>query len=127
MMKMKEIGYWTATAAVVGELVVGGIAGLLHGRAWLVGQPIDETMHHLGYAAYVVKITNWAAAGPEISPSGCLPTRIPMQISPAECWDLHQWLNQDKAQGSAATRFSVHEPAVVAQSPLPGEGAEGPL
>ena len=64
MMKMKEIGYWTATAAVVGELVVGGIAGLLHGRAWLVGPSIDETMQHLGYAAYVVKILgSWKLLG----------------------------------------------------------------
>src|SRR6266851_4884537 len=32
--------------------------------------------------------TLWAVAGPEISPSGCLPTTIPLQIPPAEIWDL---------------------------------------
>ncbi len=32
--------------------------------------------------------TLWAVAGPEISPSGCLPTTIPLQIPPAETWDL---------------------------------------
>jgi len=48
------------------------------------------------------------------------------RLSSVSC-SLAKWLNQDKAQGSAATRFSVHAPAVVAQSPLLVEGAEGPL
>lgn len=62
--KIQEIGYWTATVAVLGELVIGGMASLLHGRAWLVGKPIDETMHHLGYAGYVVKILgSWKLLG----------------------------------------------------------------
>src|SRR5712692_5740386 len=41
--------------------------------------------HH---SAGGICITLWAVAGPEISPSGCLPTTIPLQIPPAEIWDL---------------------------------------
>ena len=40
------------------------------------------------HSAGGICITLWAGASPEISPSGCLPTRIPMQIPPAECWDF---------------------------------------
>jgi uncharacterized membrane protein YphA (DoxX/SURF4 family) len=62
--KIKEIGYWTATITVLGELVIGGIVSLCHGRAWLIGKPIDETMQHLGYAGYVVKILGaWKLLG----------------------------------------------------------------
>jgi hypothetical protein len=39
----------------------------------------------------------------------------------------HQLLNQDKAQGSAATGFSAHSPAISAQPPPPGVSASGPL
>lgn len=63
-MKMKEIGYWTTTAVIAGELVVGGVGALFHGRAMLVGQPLDETMQHLGYPAYLLKILgSWRLLG----------------------------------------------------------------
>ena len=40
------------------------------------------------HSAGGICITLWAGASPEISPSGCLPTTIPLQIPPAETWDL---------------------------------------
>ena len=40
---------------------------------------------------------------------------------------LAKLLSQVEAQGSAAIRFSVHSQVIFAQSPLPGEPAEGPL
>jgi uncharacterized membrane protein YphA (DoxX/SURF4 family) len=65
-MKMKIIGYWTSTAAVAGVLLVDGVMGLVHahGRAMLVGKPLDEVMERLGYPTYLLKILGvWKPLG----------------------------------------------------------------
>jgi DoxX-like family len=66
MMKMKVIGYWTATAAVASVLLVDGVMGLVHahGRVMLIGKPLDEVMQRLGYPAYLLKILGvWKPLG----------------------------------------------------------------
>ena len=63
-MNMKVIGYWTGTAAVAGELLVGGVASLLRGRTMLVGKPLVETMERLGYPVYLLTILGvWKPLG----------------------------------------------------------------
>ena len=59
MMKMKVIGYWTATAVLAGGLVGGGVMDLLHGPQMLVGQFFVQTMQHLGYPLYLLTILGW--------------------------------------------------------------------
>src|SRR6266436_1694769 len=53
---MKVIGYWTATAAVTFELLVGGVMALVHGRNMLIGEPLVAVMQHLGYPVYLLTI-----------------------------------------------------------------------
>ncbi|HEX6480608.1 MAG TPA: DoxX family protein [Ktedonobacteraceae bacterium] len=63
-MNMKVIGYWAGTAAVAGELLVGGVASLLRGRTMLVGKPLVQTMERLGYPAYLLTILGvWKPLG----------------------------------------------------------------
>ena len=56
MRKMKVIGYWTTTAIVAFELLLGGVMALVHGRNMLVGEPLVEVMQHLGYPLYLLTI-----------------------------------------------------------------------
>lgn len=56
MSTMKVIGYWTATAIVTFELILGGVMALIHGRNMLIGEPLDAVMHHLGYPLYLLSI-----------------------------------------------------------------------
>jgi uncharacterized membrane protein YphA (DoxX/SURF4 family) len=64
MMKMKVIGYWTATAVLAGVLVGGGVMDLLHGPEVLVGQFFIQTMQHLGYPLYLLTILGcWKLLG----------------------------------------------------------------
>lgn len=56
MKKMKAVGYWTATAFVAFELLLGGVMALVHGRNMLVGEPLVEIMQHLGYPVYLLTI-----------------------------------------------------------------------
>jgi uncharacterized membrane protein YphA (DoxX/SURF4 family) len=63
-MNMKVIGYWTGTTVVAGELLVGGVASLLHGPTMLVGKPLVETMERLGYPVYLLTILGvWKPLG----------------------------------------------------------------
>ncbi len=56
MSNMKVIGYWTATAIVTFELLLGGVMALVHGRNMLIGEPLDAVMQHLGYPLYLLTI-----------------------------------------------------------------------
>jgi hypothetical protein len=56
MMKMKMIGYWTSTAIVTFELILGGVMALVHGRNMLIGEPLVAVMQHLGYPIYLLTI-----------------------------------------------------------------------
>ena len=64
-MKPKVIGYWVATAMIEFELLVGGIADLLHGRALLVvGPPVADFLARLGYPVYLLTIVGaWKLLG----------------------------------------------------------------
>lgn len=60
LMKLKVIGYWATTAMIALELLVGGAADLVHGRALLfVGDPVVAVLAHLGYPVYVLTILGW--------------------------------------------------------------------
>ena len=55
--KLKTIAYWVTTAIIEFELLVGGIADLVHGRVLLVaGPPVVDVLAHLGYPAYLLTI-----------------------------------------------------------------------
>jgi hypothetical protein len=54
--KLKVIGYWTATAIVTFELLLGGVMALVHGRNMLIGEPLVAVMQHLGYPVYLLTI-----------------------------------------------------------------------
>lgn len=56
MRKTKAIGYWTTTAIVTFELLLGGAMALVHGRNMLIGEPLDMLMQHLGYPLYLLTI-----------------------------------------------------------------------
>lgn len=56
MEKMKVVGYWTTTAIVTFELLLGGVMALVHGRNMLVGEPLVEVMQQLGYPVYILTI-----------------------------------------------------------------------
>jgi uncharacterized membrane protein YphA (DoxX/SURF4 family) len=64
-MKTKVIGYWVTTAIIEFELLVGGIADLVHGRSVLVvGPPVVDVLAHLGYPAYLLTILGiWKLLG----------------------------------------------------------------
>jgi len=56
-MKPKVIGYWVTTAIIEFELLVGGMADLVHGRAVLVvGPPVVDVLAQLGYPVYLLTI-----------------------------------------------------------------------
>jgi uncharacterized membrane protein YphA (DoxX/SURF4 family) len=56
-MKPKVIGYWVTTAIIEFELLVGGIADLVHGRVVLVaGPPVVDVLAHLGFPVYLLTI-----------------------------------------------------------------------
>lgn len=56
-MKPKVIGYWVTTVIIEFELLVGGIADLVHGRTVLVaGPPVVDDLAHLGYPLYLLTI-----------------------------------------------------------------------
>ena len=56
-MKLKVIGYWVTTAIIEFELLVRGIAELVHGRTVLVvGSPVADVLAHLGYPVYLLTI-----------------------------------------------------------------------
>src|SRR5215831_4693932 len=64
-MKPKVIGYWVTTAIVEFELLVGGLADLVHGRTVLVaGPPAPDVLTHLGYPVYLLTIIGiWKLLG----------------------------------------------------------------
>ncbi len=64
-MNMKMIGYWATTAVVVLELLVGGVADLIHGPALLfVGDPVVPILARLGYPVYLLTILGvWKLLG----------------------------------------------------------------
>lgn len=64
-MKTKVIGYWVTTTIIAFELLVGGIADLVHGRSVLVaGPPVVDVLAHLGYPAYLLTILGiWKLLG----------------------------------------------------------------
>lgn len=53
---MKVIGYWTVTAILTFELLLGGVMALVHGRNMLIGEPLVAVMQHLGYPLYLLTI-----------------------------------------------------------------------
>jgi hypothetical protein len=56
-MKLKLIVYWIATAAVVLEMLAGGVTDLVHGGTGLfVGEPVVQVLTHLGYPTYLLMI-----------------------------------------------------------------------
>ena len=64
-MKPKVMGYWVTTAIIEFELLVGGIADLMHWRTVLVaGPPVVDELAHLGYPAYLATILGiWKLLG----------------------------------------------------------------
>jgi|SRR5579859_4480993 len=64
-MNPRAIGYWTTTAIVTIELLVGGTSDLVRGREVLVaGQPVVEVLTHLGYPVYLLDILGiWKLLG----------------------------------------------------------------
>jgi hypothetical protein len=54
--KLSVIGYWTATAIVAFELLLGGVMALVHGRNMLIGEPLVTIFDHLGYPIYLLTI-----------------------------------------------------------------------
>jgi hypothetical protein len=74
-MKTRMIGYWATTTLIALELLVGGAADLVHGRALLfVGDPVVEVIAHLGYPVYVLTILGWwKLLGAIVLLAPCLP------------------------------------------------------
>jgi uncharacterized membrane protein YphA (DoxX/SURF4 family) len=64
-MKTKMIAYWATTIIVVLELLVGGVADLVHGRALLfTGDPVVLALAQLGYPVYLLTILGvWKLLG----------------------------------------------------------------
>ncbi len=57
MMKMKMIGYWATTVIVALELLVGGVADLIHGPVLpFAGDPVVPVMAELRYPVYLLTI-----------------------------------------------------------------------
>lgn len=56
MRNVKVIAYWTATAGFTFEMIVGGVASLVHGRNMFVGEPLVQVMQELGYPVYLLAI-----------------------------------------------------------------------
>jgi hypothetical protein len=64
-LKIKAIGYWTATSLIALETLAGGATDLLHGRTMLVAGPaVAEVIGNLGYPRYLLKILGvWKILG----------------------------------------------------------------
>ena len=64
-MRMKVIGYWATTAAIVLEALAGGVTDLIHGPALLfVGDPVVSVLKQLGYPVYLLTILGvWKLLG----------------------------------------------------------------
>lgn len=64
-MRIKMIGYWATTIIIALELVTGGAADLLRGRALLVaGPPVVNALVQLGYPTYLLTILGfWKVLG----------------------------------------------------------------
>ena len=64
-MKTKMIAYWATTIIVVLELLVGGVADLVHGPALLfTGDPVVLALAQLGYPVYLLTILGvWKLLG----------------------------------------------------------------
>ena len=65
MMKMKMIGYWATTVIVALELLVGGVADLIHGPVLLfAGDPVVPVLAQLRYPVYLLTILGvWKLLG----------------------------------------------------------------
>jgi uncharacterized membrane protein YphA (DoxX/SURF4 family) len=65
LLKLKEIGYWATTIIVVLELLVGGVADLVHGPVLLfAGDPVVPVLAQLGYPVYLLTILGvWKLLG----------------------------------------------------------------
>lgn len=65
LLKLKLIGYWVTTAAIVLEALAGGVTDLIHGPALLfAGDPIVPVLKHLGYPVYLLTILGvWKLLG----------------------------------------------------------------
>ncbi len=56
-MSTKTLAFWMATAVITAELIAGGVTDLAHGREVIIaGQPVVETLNHLGYPTYLLTI-----------------------------------------------------------------------
>ena len=96
MLNSTRILYWTATALIVLETLVGGFADLTHGRTVLFGGPlVTDVLASLGYPVYVLwiigiwkilgavtlavpgflRLKEWAYAGMMFDISGALVSR----------------------------------------------------
>lgn len=64
-MKVKLIGYWTATTLIGLETLAGGATDLMRGRTSLVSGPfVLDIITHLGYPAYSLVILGiWKVLG----------------------------------------------------------------
>ncbi len=57
MMKTKMIGYWATTVIVALELLLGGVADLIHGPVLLfAGDPVVPVLAQLRYPVYLLTI-----------------------------------------------------------------------
>jgi len=65
LLNSTRILYWTATALIVLETLVGGFADLTHGRTVLFGGPlVTDVLASLGYPVYVLWIIGiWKILG----------------------------------------------------------------
>src|SRR5215467_8590990 len=63
--KMKVIGYWVTTIAVVFEALAGGLTDIIHGPALLIaGDPVVHVLARLGYPVYLLTILGvWKLLG----------------------------------------------------------------
>jgi len=65
LQKLKMIGYWVTTTAIVLEALAGGVTDLIHGPAFLfAGDPIVPVLRQLGYPVYLLTILGvWKLLG----------------------------------------------------------------
>lgn len=65
LMKLKLVGYWVTTAAIVCEALAGGVTDLIHGPALLfAGDPVVLVAAQLGYPVYLLTILGgWKLLG----------------------------------------------------------------
>jgi uncharacterized membrane protein YphA (DoxX/SURF4 family) len=65
MSSVRVLAYWMTTIFTALELLVGGVADLVHGRTVLVaGEPVADGLTHLGYPLYLLTILGvWKMLG----------------------------------------------------------------